>query len=297
MVPYVAAVTADGSGNTYVTGPVYGTGFASTPGVVQAANAGGECAVNAAPGEATTPCADAFIAKFDSKGTLLFLTYLGGGVDLQNPIASGNDIPNSLAVDSAGNIYVSGHQASNDFPLAGSPWHPPLFAGGFIAKLSGDGTKLLWSTLANAVQIALGPDASVYVILANQSNTARTLTKLTTDGQFVATLDIPANTQAVTVSTNGSVFLGGYTLGDDVTATPGAWQSTIGGRTDGFVEKVKSDLSGPAWITFAGGSGDDYVYKLQAAPDGTVWASGTETSTNFPVLPGLCKPNLHPQTM
>ena len=58
---------------------------------------------------------DAFIAKLDSKGALLFLTYLGG---------TGGNIPDSLAVDAAGNIYVGGKTDSSDFPRAGTPWRP-----------------------------------------------------------------------------------------------------------------------------------------------------------------------------
>src|SRR5207302_10296134 len=71
---------------------------------------------------------DAFVAKLDSSGsTLLYSTYLGG---------SGVEFGIGIAVDSTGNLYVTGQTASANFPTANAL--QPANGGGddaFVAKL------------------------------------------------------------------------------------------------------------------------------------------------------------------
>jgi len=84
---------------------------------------------------------DAFVAKFDPAGELVFCTFIGG---------SGEDFASSVAVDSTGNIYVAGHTKSNDFPTLNAM--QPTFGGGeqtgdgFVAKLNAEGTGFVYST-------------------------------------------------------------------------------------------------------------------------------------------------------
>ena len=52
---------------------------------------------------------DAFVTKFNPSGSaLVYSTYLGGG---------SADAPYALALDQAGNVYVTGRTNSSDFPL------------------------------------------------------------------------------------------------------------------------------------------------------------------------------------
>lgn len=289
-LPNISVVTTDAPGNSYVAGSIYANGLASTPGVVQPAYAGGAC-----PDEFGIPvnaCPDAFIAKFDPNGMLLFLTYLGG---------TGSDIPYFLALDNAGNIYVAGQTNSTDFPLAGAPWRPVLSdEGTFVAKLSGNGKTLIWSTVLNGalLQLSIAPDGTIYYLAqttataSGQVSTTVALTELNHYGQFVATVNVPSGTGAVAVGADGSVYIGGLTAtGSDVTPTAGAWRTTYNGGTDGFVAQVSASLSGFTWLTLAGGSemdseADDNVSLIQPAPDGTLWIAGYTNESDFPVLPG-----------
>ena len=78
------AVVVDTAGNAYLTGDTFSTNF-NTRNPLQPVNRGGF---------------DAFVAKLNSTGTgLEFSTYLGG---------SGEDLGLSIAVDTAGNAYLTG---------------------------------------------------------------------------------------------------------------------------------------------------------------------------------------------
>jgi hypothetical protein len=82
---------------------------------------------------------DAFVAKFNSAGTLLFSTYMGG---------SGVDVGNGIALDASGGIYVVGYTYSDDFPVTDGAAQVAL--GGqcdaFLFKLTPAGDTLLYAT-------------------------------------------------------------------------------------------------------------------------------------------------------
>ena len=85
-------IAVDSAGNAYVTGWTDSTDF-PTMNPLQAAYGGG--------GD------DAFVTKINPTGSaLVYSTYLGG---------SGGDAGTGIAVDSAGNAYVTGHTDSTDF--------------------------------------------------------------------------------------------------------------------------------------------------------------------------------------
>ncbi len=81
---------------------------------------------------ATIGSADAFAAKWDASGNLLYSTYLGGNRD---------DSGNGIAVDANGDVYLTGTTSSTDFPIANAL--QSAFGGGsdittdaFVAKLN-----------------------------------------------------------------------------------------------------------------------------------------------------------------
>jgi uncharacterized protein (TIGR03437 family) len=251
-LPAVNAVAVDAAGNTYITGSVSSGGLPGTPGVLQSGFAGGLTA-------------EAFIAKFDTSGTLVFLTYLGG-------------TGTSIAVDASGDIYVGGITSSSHFPLG--PQGCQVDQCTFVAKLSGDGKSLIWSTtiLGTSGQLALAPDGSVYVLsetvvmeVVAQNYVSPSLTELNGNGQEVD-LVVPLQATALAVGTDGSVYTGG----------------------PGFVAKMNSSLSGNTWLSDIGGNGTTAVSLIVPAPDGSLWVTGSTSSTNFPVLPGALQSHPSP---
>ena len=140
------AIAADGAGNAYVTGQ-------AEPGARATAGA-----LDLAPRTATMIAASgvyvashAFVTKIDPGGTALVYSARVGG--------NSHDRGTSIAIDGAGNAYVGGKTTTQTFPHPGTAWPqvgvlyecllntPEL---GFLAKISPDGTSLLWSGLLPA---------------------------------------------------------------------------------------------------------------------------------------------------
>ena len=70
---------------------------------------------------------------------LVYSTYLGG---------SGEERGLGIAVDGAGNAYVTGYTGSTDFPATPGAYDTTYNGGydGFVAKLDGSGTALVYAT-------------------------------------------------------------------------------------------------------------------------------------------------------
>src|SRR5215470_16498427 len=85
-------IAVDASGNAYVAGKTGSINF-PTKNPLQPASGGGD---------------DAFVAKLDPSGSaLVYSTYFGG---------SALDEAHGIAVDTAGNAYVTGQTSSTNFP-------------------------------------------------------------------------------------------------------------------------------------------------------------------------------------
>jgi len=150
-------IAVDSAGNAYVTGFTASSDFPT---------------VNSLPApNDTLRNLDAFVSKLSFSGStlsLVYSTYLGG---------SNVDLANGIAVDSAGNAYVTGHTVSSDFPQM-NPLPPPSAWGGgwdvFVSKLSfSDSTlSLSYSTFLGSCDlygleggdaIAVDPAGNAYV--------------------------------------------------------------------------------------------------------------------------------------
>lgn len=252
------AIAADSSGNAYVAGWTSSTDFPTTHGVFQSTFGG--ASTNAALG---VSFGDAFVAKLNPSGNaLVYSTYLGGSAD---------DLAAAIAIDSAGNAYIGGATRSTNFPtknpaqssFKGAGGEPPLgpfpyleqMGDGFVAKLSGDGSSLTYSTY-----------------LGGSLDDAVT---------------------AIAVDAAGNAYAGGLTVSKDF-PTLAALQSTYGGGADvnsaqpvittgdGFVSKF--DSTGKlSYSTYLGGSSDDAVMGIAVDSTGAAYVTGFTSSANFPV--------------
>src|SRR5207249_2788411 len=119
-------IAVDASGNAYITGFTASSDFPTTAGASQIAFGGGAF--------------DAFVVKLNPAGSArVYATYLGGSL---------SDVGLGIAIDTAGNAYVSGGTFSTNFPTTPGASQPTL--GGdrdaFVTKLNAAGTALAYST-------------------------------------------------------------------------------------------------------------------------------------------------------
>jgi hypothetical protein len=117
-------ITVDAEGQAYVTGFTESTDFPTVPAGPLFDHQGGR---------------DAFVTKLNATGTAFqYSTYLGGAAD---------DAGLGIAVDAAGNAYVTGWTDSTDFPTTGSAFQGDQDGrDAFVTKIGSTGTQLLYST-------------------------------------------------------------------------------------------------------------------------------------------------------
>src|SRR5215212_4061422 len=136
-------IAVDSAGNAYITGNTLSTDFPVTPGAFQTAKAPFNF--------------DAIVTKMNSTGTaLIYSTYFGG---------SNRDSGNDVALDGAGNAYITGLTDSGDLPTTPGAFRT-TFVGGdefcvYAMKLNADGTALVYSTyLGPTVGSAIAVDSA-----------------------------------------------------------------------------------------------------------------------------------------
>lgn len=287
-------VAVDSSGNAYVSGYTSSVAFPVTAGCFQGIYGGG--------------LQDAFVAKLNTAGSaLVFATYLGG---------TGNDLANALAVDSLGNVYVTGYTDSVNWPVANALYPNPAGQGdSFLAKLAAAGNSLIFSTyfggeqLDSGTAIALDSAGNVYVAGTTLSSafpvTAGAL-QSTNHGSYDAFAakwngqgtalrystylggEGADEASAIAVDSNGFAYVAGTTWSFGFPVSNPV-QGTIGGGSDAFVAALGINGASLAWSTYLGGAGDDQATAVAVDSTGAVHLAGLTYSSNFPTTLGALR--------
>jgi uncharacterized protein (TIGR03437 family) len=303
------ALAIDGAGAAYITGETNSSDFprrnASQPNP-----GGGTCRFGDVGVILTFPCGDAFVAKLSPAGNALeYSTYLGGrnaGFAGSGGDLGGEDYGGGIALDSAGNAYVTGRTMSAAFPTTpgalrttATPNDAPL---AFVAKYNPSG-QVVYSTYLGPGEgkgIAADASGSAYVTGSTASAAFPTASpyQRTLAGRadaFICKLNAAGSGlvystylggsdedsgNAIALDGSGAAYVaGGACSANFPTQDP---MQGYGGACDAFVAKVSASGEALVYSTFLGGSGVDGANGVAADSSGNAWVTGRTVSDNFP---------------
>jgi uncharacterized protein (TIGR03437 family) len=225
------AIAVDSAGDAFVTGSTTSSNFPMA---------------NAIQDKNLAPFGTAFVTKLSPAGNaLLFSTYLGG---------SQSDVGYGITVDSAGNAYITGNTNSQNFPVVNPIETPPATGSsqptGFVTKMSGNGSALIYSTYlggANGEDIGYG----------------------------------------IAVDSTGSAYVAGTTASTDLPLVNALQSTNKNTSNTGFVVKINPSGSAFAYSTYLGGSQIDYLYAIAVDSSGNAYVTGRTNSKDFPTVNAL----------
>jgi hypothetical protein len=215
---FATGLAVDANGNTYISGST------------QSDNLGGPMSIN----PALSGPSDAFVIKLNPTTGIFFYSTIVGG--------AGDETGVSIAIDGAGNAYISGKTTSTDFPTANAI--QSSFGGGdsdaFVSKIAPDGLSLVYSTylggsgaenLADRSGIAVDPAGNAYVTGDTQS------------------ADFPVNNAVRSTKSGGQSSLDAYVSKIDPTGSSFVYSTYLGGDEDDNGLGIAADSSGNAYVT------------------------------------------------
>jgi hypothetical protein len=313
-------VAVDAMGNVFVTGGTADAAFFTTPGAYQSAFGRG------LPPTSTGSHGplDVYVMKFSPTGQLLWSTLLGG---------PNYDRAYAIEVDATG-VYVGG-RAGEGFPTTPGAAQPQ-FSGdnsplgtygrqdGFVAKLSLDGSSLLWATYVGGGSgeflrdIAIDGQSRVYLAVAgvragfphitpssyqpvHQGGTDGAVCRLAGTGSvmnwctYIGGSANDGGGPSIRIDGSGAVYFSAAVASTNAPVTPGAAQTQHGGGgRDLFLVKLSSDGSSLLYGTYVGGDGDEdgETHNLWVSASGEAVVTGTTTSNNLPTSPGAIQGSL-----
>jgi len=192
---------------------------------------------------------DVFLAKLSPDGSRLLYALLFGG--------SHEETPQALAVDADGNAWIGGATSSGDLPcVAPIQSFRASHTDAFLAKISADGTTLLFSTYLGG----LGLDSVKDIVL----------------------------------DAAGNAYVCGWTESPDFPAlnslqprpTPADTGTLL--ETDAFVAKLNPSGSALEFSTLLGGSRYDGARAIGLDAAGNLFVTGGSDSWDFPAVHPVC---------
>jgi hypothetical protein len=224
-------IAIDWAGRAHVAGSTKSSNFPATPGTF-------DTSYSASSGNPE----DAFVTKFDTTGSAVhYSTYLGG---------SGRDIATGIALDGAGNAYLTGTTTSTNFPTTPGAFDRVLSNYDvFVTKFTAAGSAVYYSTYLGGSASDLG--------------------------------------YSIAVDGSGYAYVTGYTTSTNFPVTPSAFDlGYSGGSFDAFVTKLSTAGTGIIYSTYLGGSGTELGFAITVDVTGQAYVAGYTSSPNFPTTAG-----------
>ncbi|MBN1271864.1 MAG: SBBP repeat-containing protein [Candidatus Aminicenantes bacterium] len=241
---------------------------------------------------------------------LEYSTFLGGGSEEECY---------DMAVDSDGNVYVTGYTNSSDFPASTGAYDTSYNFGHkdvFVSKVDSTGTNLIYSTFIGGNKsyeygngIAIDGDGNAYVTGLTRSEDFPTTTGANDaslngkDDAFITKLDTTGTNliystflggrnyeegSGIAVDAGQQAYVFGRTTSDDFPVTPGSFQTSkiSDGDKDAFVTKLDSEGNNLLFSTYLGGCASDWASRIAIDEDGNAYLYGSTNSDDFPTTTG-----------
>lgn len=296
---YGAGIAVNSSGDAYVTGYTASSNFPTTMGAAQTSLG--------------TGTADAFITELNATGSAIaYSTYLGG---------SNVTYGTGIAVDSAGDAYVTGYTTSQDFPTtagAAQTSYGTSTEDAFVTELNATGSAIIYSTYlgesneTGGTGIAVDSTGDAYVVGTTNSGAFPTtagayqttfpddsscapgpcpvafVSKLDSSGalSYSTYLGDEAFGQGIAIDSSGDAYVTGIAFQGDFPTTTGAYQTNALSTAVAFVTKLNPSGAALSYSTFLGGSGSNQGDGIAVNSSGDAYIIGSTSASNFPTTTG-----------
>ncbi|MDQ6651184.1 MAG: PQQ-dependent sugar dehydrogenase, partial [Acidobacteriota bacterium] len=270
-------IAVNSAENAFVTGYTASTNFpTATP--LQSSNGGGT---------------DAFVTKLNSSGNgFLYSTYLGGSAN--ENFTSTTTFTGNIAIDSAGNAYITGYTASNNFPTA-APFQAANAGGAsdtFVAGISDTTPAADFTVSALPASQTVNPgNATTYTVTVTPAagftgNVSLSVTGLSADAgnsfnpASLNITDSNARSSVLSITTTSSTPPGTYTL--SINATSGNIQHStsvflvVSGPANANLVVTKTASPNPAIVS------GNLTYRIVVTNKGPSPATGAMLSDVLP---------------
>ena len=170
---------------------------------------------------------------------LSYSTYLGGSL---------GDIATGVAVNAAGDMYITGETGSSDFPISSNAYQKTINGGNtstdiFVTELNPQG-QLVYSTFIGG--------------------------------------SVDDHGTGIAINTNGDAYICGYSESSDYPTTNGAFQVNYNGGFDAVVTELNPTGTALVYSTYLGGSSDDFATAIALDGQENAYVVGITYSTDFP---------------
>jgi len=247
------------------------------------------------------------VAKVDPDGEMLWVTPISG---------SDHDAAGGIALNSGGEVCVTGWTDSPDFPTVNA-LDPSLtgFRDAFVMKLSAEDGSITYSTFLggdyvdSAYDIVVNSADEMIVVGTTESSDFPTvnpiqdelnsppyqyadlfITRLSADGSAILYSTYLGGSQderlaAVALDAQERIYVATNVEHDDF-PTVNPIQGFAGGTEDVVVARLAADGSAIEFATYLGGSDWDHLRRIDVDSAGSVYVAGSTRSSNYPTTPG-----------